>query len=71
MKSRGKAPSQVAEMDQYQTEDDLRTMQRAHEIKRDKKRHKKVKHLARQRLQSIKAIAQGHGAAEATDEDTL
>jgi hypothetical protein len=75
MRSSGKAPSAVAQHDQYVVEQDLRTMQGAHEIKKDKKRHAKVKNLARQHLKAMSHIAKGTPGADgelaAVDENTL
>jgi hypothetical protein len=43
--------------DSYMVEDDLRTLTRAAEIRRDPKRMAKVRALAKTRLAEIKAVA--------------
>ena len=43
----------------YQAEDDMRTLMRAHEIKKDKKRHKAARAKAKEHLAKIKAVAAG------------
>jgi hypothetical protein len=45
--------------DRYMVEDDLRTLTRAEEIKRDPKRMKKVRALAKEKLAEMKAVAGG------------
>jgi hypothetical protein len=55
-----KTPSAAAgSMDDYQTQDDMRTLMRAHEIKSDPKRHAKAKAHAKAQLGKMKAVATG------------
>lgn len=44
-------------MDDWQTEDDLRTLCRAEEIKKDSKRMSKCKALAKKKMMEVAAIA--------------
>jgi hypothetical protein len=43
-------------MDDYQAQDDVRTLVRAHHITKDKKRHVAAKHHARKQLRALQAI---------------
>jgi hypothetical protein len=43
-------------MDDYQAQDDVRTLVRAHHITKDKKRHSAAKKHAKQQLRALKAI---------------
>jgi hypothetical protein len=43
-------------MDDYQAQDDLRTVQRAHEVLSTPKRHRAMKQHASKQLHSLKAI---------------
>lgn len=50
------------QMNEWEIEDDLRTLQRAIEIKKDPERMKRVKELAKKRLEEMASLA---GAADA------
>jgi len=57
MASKGKAPSMVAMDMKWRTEDDLRCLQQAAEIRKDKKRMAAARALAKEKLAAIKGIA--------------
>jgi hypothetical protein len=46
-------------MDDYEAQDDVRTLMRAHEIKSNPKRHAKAKAHAKAQLGKMKAVATG------------
>lgn len=46
-------------MDEWQIEEDLRTLCRAKEILADEKRHAKVKELAKEKMMAVSAVAGG------------
>lgn len=56
LKSMNSAPAAVQSMDDYQAQDDLSTLMRAHRIKQDPKRHAKAQALAGQHVIASKAI---------------
>ena len=50
----------LAKMDrEYQAEDDVRTLERAHEVKRDPKRHSAAKRHATKKAASFRRISKG------------
>ena len=48
-------------VDDWQVEDDLRTLMRAEEIEKDPKRYKAAKELAKKKLLEMASIAGGEG----------
>ncbi|MCO7556196.1 hypothetical protein [Metapseudomonas otitidis] len=54
--SKGSAP-QVAESDKWRIEDDLRTLLRAEEIKKDSKRMAAVRRMAGEKLTELKQLS--------------
>lgn len=61
MASGKKVLNAVAAVDDWQTEDDLRTLMRAEEIEKDPKRYKAAKELAKKKLLEMASIAGGEG----------
>ena len=64
----------TAPMGDWQAEDDLRTLMRAHEVKKDKKRHAKARALAKQKMMQAAAVAadpdnDGDSTGNDTDND--
>lgn len=55
--SKTAANSQAVPMDDYQAESDLHHLTRAHEVKKDPKRHKAAKALARKKIQALQSAA--------------
>ena len=45
-------------MDKWQIEEDMRTLLRAEEIKRDPKRYRAAKKLAKERLEDMEAVVE-------------
>lgn len=50
--------AEKADQEKYRTEDDLRTLARADEIRGDKARMRKVRQLAKEQLAAAKKIAE-------------
>jgi hypothetical protein len=59
-----KATAQAAPMDDYQAQDDMRTLTRAEEIKADAKRHGKAMSHGKQQMSALQNVV-GEGAADA------
>lgn len=59
MMAKGKGISTPKMDDDWQTEDDLRTMCRAKEIMMDEKRHGAVKEMAKKKMTDMAALASG------------
>lgn len=49
-------------MHDYQAQDDMHTLMRAHEIRKDPKRHKAAKAHAKKKLAEMHAVAKGGDA---------
>lgn len=58
------APAMADGPDNWQKEEDLRTMLKAHEIKKDKKRHGAVKKLAKEKLAAHMSVLNGQNDTE-------
>lgn len=59
MASGKKVLNAVAAVDDWQTEDDLRTLMRAEEIEKDPKRYKAAKELAKKKLLEMASLVDG------------
>lgn len=55
-KGKGLVAATPVGMDDWQIEDDLRTLQRAEEIEKDPKRYARVKALARKKLKGLQKL---------------
>lgn len=60
--AKGNKASGITMQDDWQTEEDLRTLMRAEEIEKDPKRYKAAKELAKKKLLEIAVVAGGEEA---------